>query len=138
MPRRTPTARSIFALAEQAEPELVGANQGVWLDRLEVEHDNLRVALARSLALVDGEGALRLAAALGRFWRVRGYLAEGSVWLERALAAGEGAPAAVPRQSIDRRRRAHPCPGRHCRVRRGYSRLRLPQRATTIVSPQMR
>jgi predicted ATPase/DNA-binding NarL/FixJ family response regulator len=89
-----------LALAEQAEPELVGANQAVWLDRLEAEHDNLRAALARVLARGDGAGALRLAGALGRFWRTRGYLAEGSVWLERALAAGEGAPAAYRAKAL--------------------------------------
>ena len=81
-----------LALAEQAEPEMVGAAiQAAWLDRLEVEHDNLRAALARALARDDGEGALRLAGALGRFWRTRGYLSEGAAWLERALAAGAAA-----------------------------------------------
>src|SRR5262249_4616176 len=37
----------------------------------------------------------RLAGALGYFWFVRGYLGEGLGWLEGALAAGAGAPAAV-------------------------------------------
>ena len=56
-----------------------------WLDRLEVEHDNLRAALTWSL---DSETALalRLAAALGRFWRMHGHPREGLSWLERALA----------------------------------------------------
>ena len=80
-----------LALAEQAEPQLLGPRSAAWLDRLEAEHDNLRAALARGLE--RGGGALRLAGALGRFWRTRGYLTEGSVWLERVLAAGGGAPA---------------------------------------------
>ena len=87
-------AAVVLALAERAEPELLGRDQGAWLDRLEAEHDNVRAALAWTLDRGDGEFALRLAGALGRFWRVRGYLAEGAAWLERALAAGAEAPAA--------------------------------------------
>jgi non-specific serine/threonine protein kinase len=80
-----------LALAEQAEPELLGPRSAAWLDRLEVEHDNLRVALARALARDDSEVALRLVGALGRFWRTRGYLSEGAAWSERALAASSAA-----------------------------------------------
>jgi hypothetical protein len=36
---------------------------------------------------------LRLAGALGRFWRTRGYLSEGAAWSARALAAGSAATA---------------------------------------------
>ena len=36
----------IVAVAEQVEPRLVGPDQGIWLDRLELEHDNLRSALS--------------------------------------------------------------------------------------------
>ena len=35
-----------LALAEEAEPELKGDRQVTWLERLETEHDNLRVAMA--------------------------------------------------------------------------------------------
>ena len=38
-----------LALAEAAEPELLGSRQSEWLNRLDVEHDNLRTALAWSL-----------------------------------------------------------------------------------------
>jgi len=72
------------ALAEEAEPELAGAEQVAWLNRLEVEHGNLRGALAWSIER-EGEIGLRLAGALGTFWRVRGYHSEGRDWLARVL-----------------------------------------------------
>jgi predicted ATPase/DNA-binding CsgD family transcriptional regulator/Tfp pilus assembly protein PilF len=80
-------------LAERAEPELVGAQQAVWFERLEVEHDNLRVALEHSLTCGPVEQGLRLALVLSRLWSVRGYVSEGRAWLDRALAA---APDASP------------------------------------------
>src|SRR5207245_4795244 len=54
-------------LGEQAEPELEGAHQQEWLGRLEAEHDNLRAALDWGLER-EPASALRLAAALVRFW----------------------------------------------------------------------
>ena len=77
-----------LALAEDAEPALTGAEQLRWLDRLESEHDNLRAALLEA-ANTDAEAALRLAAALGHLWLVRGFLTEGRGHLEGALAAAE-------------------------------------------------
>ena len=45
-------------LAERAEPELFGPAQVEWTDRLEVEHDNLRVALEWSLRSGFKQGSL--------------------------------------------------------------------------------
>ena len=81
-----------ISLAETAEPNLEGRDQARWLDHLETEHDNLRAALNWGMDLADVGGALRLAAALWRFWEVRGYLTEGRRWLERLL----GLPGDVP------------------------------------------
>jgi predicted ATPase len=76
-----------LALAENAEPALYGPKVAEWMDRLEVEYDNMRVALAWSIDS-NSEVALRLAGALGRFWSSRGPMAEGRDWLAAALAAG--------------------------------------------------
>jgi predicted ATPase/DNA-binding SARP family transcriptional activator len=71
-----------LALAEEAEPRLMGPDQALWFDRLETEHDNLRTALHWE----RGEAAQRLAGALWRFWMVRGYLSEGRERLTIALS----------------------------------------------------
>jgi predicted ATPase/class 3 adenylate cyclase len=114
-------------LAEQAEPELYGAEQRAWLERLEAEHDNLRAALAWSLntenqiprtagsrssvvssqlqlATDDQERTelgLRLAAALWVFWWKHGYFSEGRTWLASALQrADTNAPAAARAKAL--------------------------------------
>ena len=77
-----------LALAASAEPQLKGALQKVWLNRLEAEHDNFRAVMSRALERGNAEIVLRLGASLWRFWWMRGYTREGYGWLERALAAG--------------------------------------------------
>jgi predicted ATPase/DNA-binding CsgD family transcriptional regulator/transcriptional regulator with XRE-family HTH domain len=86
-------ALSYVERAEQAEPELTGPKQGLWFNRMEWGHDDVRAALRWLLDRGDGERALRLATALGYFWEVRGYTAEGRRWLEETL---ERAPEADP------------------------------------------
>ena len=80
-------AAHYLALAEAAAPALTGPEQADWLDRLDLELDNLRAAL-RTFDHPDHTASLvRLAAALWRFWWIRGYLTEGRDSLERAIAA---------------------------------------------------
>jgi predicted ATPase/DNA-binding CsgD family transcriptional regulator/Tfp pilus assembly protein PilF len=86
-------ARWVIAFAERVEPALVGPQQEEWLDRLEAERDNIRAALAWAIAAGDAEAAQRLVGACWRFWVTRGYLTEGKVWTERALALGDASPA---------------------------------------------
>jgi tetratricopeptide (TPR) repeat protein len=80
-------ARYYLALAEEVEPKLENGvpEQTSGFRLLEREHDNLRAALAWSTGGHIDVG-LRLAAALGMFWQVRGYLGEGRNWLARFLA----------------------------------------------------
>ena len=77
-----------LALAEDAELNLQGPEQGAWLARLETDHDNLRAALQWCLELPGhAETGLRIARALWRFWHVRGYVTEGREQFARLLEA---------------------------------------------------
>jgi predicted ATPase/DNA-binding SARP family transcriptional activator len=88
-------------LAEQAEPQLTGPQSAVWLTRLEAEHDNLRAALAWSLAdEANGEMSLRLAGTLWRFWYMRGYFTEGRDCLEAALNRNDHTPSALQAKAL--------------------------------------
>jgi non-specific serine/threonine protein kinase len=81
-------------LAEAGAPALWGcqADRLAWLDRLEVEHDNLRAAARWAEEQGDVEVGLRLAAALAPLWWSRSYLREGRAWIERALAGAAALP----------------------------------------------
>jgi predicted ATPase/class 3 adenylate cyclase len=92
--------------AERARAQMGGPGHLAALNRLEAEHDNLRVALTWALetraddaARGDEQAAtgLRLTQALGMFWYQHGHAAEGRRWLERAIdmaADDAGAPLA--------------------------------------------
>ena len=80
-----------LALAERAAPALTTEQQPVWLERLQAEHANLRLALARAEDEGDVPSALRLSAALWRFWHRRGHWKEGHRWLHRLLARADAA-----------------------------------------------
>jgi len=77
-------------LALRAEPELTGKDQPIWLDRLEIELDNIRAALDFGLRENASpeihEQAAMLAGTLWHFWYSRGLLQEGSEWCRRTLA----------------------------------------------------
>ena len=82
-------ANYYLRLAEEAEPNLRGAEQATWLGRLEGEHENVRAALEWALASGEQELALRLCSALWLFWLRRGYPREGTTFFERALGESE-------------------------------------------------
>ncbi len=98
---RSAHAACYLALAEEAEPHLLGAKQKVWLDRLEEEHDNLRAALrwaleqARQAGTAEGEAqaragwemAGRAAGAFYWFWLIRCHFSELQTFLTQLLEA---------------------------------------------------
>src|SRR3984893_6200451 len=67
-----------LTLAEQARPELVGPNQGVWLKRLDIERENFLAASTWCGSAENGADlGLKLAHALKRYWLNRGLLGLG-------------------------------------------------------------
>jgi predicted ATPase/class 3 adenylate cyclase len=72
-------------LAETAEPHLIRQEQIDWLNRLEADHENLRLAIEWALGKESSEHSLRLCAALGMFWYIHCHWKEGARCLERAL-----------------------------------------------------
>ncbi len=56
-----------------------------WLERLELEHDNFRAALAWLIENGEADWGLRLGVALFHFWEEREYLAQGREWLGHLL-----------------------------------------------------
>lgn len=78
-------ARHYALLCASAEPQLFGPAQVEWLDRLNIELDNLRAALDWC-RLHDPSMGLLLAGSITRFWDMRGYLTEGRRWLDDLLA----------------------------------------------------
>jgi predicted ATPase/DNA-binding CsgD family transcriptional regulator len=86
-----------LALAETAAPQLVGADQAAWLDRLDAELGNLRAAIAVSLTQADPELGMVLAASLHVYWEVRGHAAEGAGVLRALLDSPSAQRATQPR-----------------------------------------
>ncbi len=88
-------------LAETIEPKWFSANREPALDRLTVEHDNLRAALGWAAEHGKPEIELRLAGALFWFWYHCGDLIEGHRWLEEALLhASVDVPVAVRAKAL--------------------------------------
>jgi predicted ATPase/DNA-binding SARP family transcriptional activator len=91
-------ARYFLAMAEAAEPLLRTSAQPGHLAWLRREHDNLGAALRYAAGAGDADTAVRLVAALGWYWTLRGNHGEAAAWLREVLAM-PGADAA-PRQAL--------------------------------------
>jgi predicted ATPase/class 3 adenylate cyclase len=71
--------------AARSVPAMMGPAQASILERLESEHDNLRLALEWSASAGSLDSGYQLCGALGRFWMIRGHLSEGRAWCARFI-----------------------------------------------------
>ncbi|MEU7731144.1 tetratricopeptide repeat protein, partial [Streptomyces sp. NPDC040724] len=86
-------AAHYLAFAEEADPLIRSAAQLPWIRRVETELDNLRSALHTTAAAdTDVQTAQRFVFALGWFWWLRNYRAEGAEWTTRVLALTPAEP----------------------------------------------
>jgi non-specific serine/threonine protein kinase len=92
-----------LSLAEQAWDGVQGSDPQRWLQRLDLEHDNLLAALSWSAADPNSVTTLlRLAGSLGPYWQARGLLVrEGIGWLETALDHSDATPSADRARALD-------------------------------------
>ena len=75
---------------------MTDADQQGWLNRCEIELDNIRAAIQYLLAAGEAEWGLRLGAALFAFWEAREHLTEGLEALVALLAMpGSEAPTSL-------------------------------------------
>ncbi|HEV8490207.1 MAG TPA: adenylate/guanylate cyclase domain-containing protein [Candidatus Limnocylindrales bacterium] len=88
-------AAAYLELAEGLAGQLMGRHGRRSLDRLALDHDNLRAAIDGAIDRGEAETAFRLGTALWRFWQARGHLDEGRERFGRILAT-PGADALPP------------------------------------------
>jgi predicted ATPase len=82
-----------LVLSEEGAHETGPADREAWLRSCDLEHDNLRAALAHLVSTGHSEWGLRLGIALFKFWEWREHLTEGRESLAGVLAcSGAVAP----------------------------------------------
>jgi predicted ATPase/DNA-binding SARP family transcriptional activator len=89
-------ARYFTRLAEASRDHLLAAEQLDWLRRLAADQDNLHAAVRHAVAVGDGPTAVRLAAALGWYWFLRGMKLEGAELIGEAIRVRGTAESADP------------------------------------------
>jgi predicted ATPase/DNA-binding SARP family transcriptional activator len=75
-----------LAWAEEIEPELHGCDQGVRLKQVDVELDNIRLAIERGLEAGQAESSMRIFVALSRYWDGHSHFTESRRWLETGIS----------------------------------------------------
>ena len=89
-------AQYVLRFAQRAARELSGSEQGRWLMRYELDHQNIETALTWASRNEETELGCALIAAVWRFWWMRGHLIAGSAWVHRFLELRAASPDAVP------------------------------------------
>jgi predicted ATPase/class 3 adenylate cyclase len=96
-------ADAFHRLAVELQPTLSGDEQRASLDRLELEHANLRAAIAWADRRGEAALALETVAAIWRFWQKRGHLVEARRQLDMLIGRQwfAGAPAPLRARTFE-------------------------------------
>jgi predicted ATPase/Tfp pilus assembly protein PilF len=87
-------ANDLLALCELSHAELEVRSRLDLLDQLDIVHADVIASLERARASGEGDFLIRMTGALSEYWRARGRLSEGRVWLDAALRLGSLDPTA--------------------------------------------
>jgi predicted ATPase/class 3 adenylate cyclase len=87
--------------ARRAEEQFSTSQRALWVNRLEVEHDNIRSAVGWGLEN-NPEAALQMVCSLAAFWLSRRYMTEGCNWCQAAISRAEASSLAGP--DVDQKR----------------------------------
>lgn len=89
--------------SRRAEENFGTAQRLLWVNRLEMEHDNLRSALGWALES-NPESALQMVCSLAVFWLSRSYMSEGCSWCQAAISRAEALSLTGPNMDQTRAR----------------------------------
>jgi predicted ATPase len=89
------------ALAARGWTEIWTSNMRVWLDLLDREHDNLRLALDHAANAGDTMLGLQVAHSLWPLWDIRGHYREGHRRLTQLLDLADDAPSLARGRALD-------------------------------------
>jgi tetratricopeptide (TPR) repeat protein len=92
----------VLGLVEHAHARLQTSDEAAWLDKLEMEHENINGAMNWALELADPTLVGRLSSALSEFCWIRGYVTLGRHWLRGPLARSELLPLSIRAKVLSR------------------------------------
>jgi predicted ATPase len=87
----TRRAHAAYYLVVAEEGAVGGTDPAQWLERVDVEHDNMRAALDWLTQTGNADWGMRLATALFRFWETREHFTEGRDRVARLLKLPDAA-----------------------------------------------
>jgi len=76
-------------VTRSAPAGLVGTGMSRWMERLYLDHDNIRIALGRKLDLTRIDDFADMCFFLFPHWLIRGHVQEGELWTDSGLALAD-------------------------------------------------
>jgi DNA-binding CsgD family transcriptional regulator len=86
--------RYYLEFSEEMDTKIRGEHQQMWLDKMDLEYDNIRTALSWTVesSHIDNNrvsAGLQITSSLYQFWRIRDYVEEGLDWCKQLFARAD-------------------------------------------------